>query len=377
MDEKHKQLPDQCVTSVPLPVPHAEIIRAGNRDFCRHGSSSAAVRNLAATQEIAGIAYGEYDVTTDTVTWSPNNGLIPELNGQAGPLAFQKHLLSFSPPDSELLQEALERAIRNNERTETVVVSDISPTKSVRLRYTFIPLAGQATPVTQVSCLLQDISETRTICSGREKRPEVIGPVADSIRDVLFRISLPDGSYEYISQAVERITGYPPQMWYRNPSLLQQIIHPTWRTKFEREFKRFILVAKTEEHLFPILHRDGGIRWIQLRTATLRGGQGELLAVEGIASDITERKQEEMERKQLIRDLQKALTEVKTLSGLLPICSYCKKVRDDQGYWQQIESYITEHSELFFTHGLCPDCLTHHYPEYSIAGSACNQGRNT
>jgi hypothetical protein len=86
--------------------------------------------------------------------------------------------------------------------------------------------------------------------------------------------------------------------------------------------------------------------------------------------DITEKKQEEMEREQLIRELKKALAEVKTLSGLLPICSFCKNVRDDQGYWKQIESYITEHSELFFTHGLCPDCLAHHYPQYTSALSA-------
>lgn len=64
-------------------------------------------------------------------------------------------------------------------------------------------------------------------------------------------------------------------------------------------------------------------------------------------------------------ELQQALDEIKTLSGLLPICSHCKNIRDDQGYWQQIEQFIGEHSEAKFSHGICPDCITKHYPKYA------------
>ncbi len=70
------------------------------------------------------------------------------------------------------------------------------------------------------------------------------------------------------------------------------------------------------------------------------------------------------ERKKLIIELQDSIAAVKTLRGLLPICASCKKVRDDKGYWNQIESYITEHSEAEFSHGLCPDCSQKLYPEY-------------
>jgi CheY-like chemotaxis protein len=62
-------------------------------------------------------------------------------------------------------------------------------------------------------------------------------------------------------------------------------------------------------------------------------------------------------------ELQKALAKIKTLSGLLPICASCKKIRDDQGYWTQLESYISEHSEAEFTHGCCPECMKKLYPE--------------
>ncbi len=68
------------------------------------------------------------------------------------------------------------------------------------------------------------------------------------------------------------------------------------------------------------------------------------------------------ERERLIADLQAALGKIKTLKGLLPICSSCKKVRDDAGYWNQIEAYVSEHSEAEFTHSICPDCLRRLYP---------------
>jgi PAS domain-containing protein len=79
--------------------------------------------------------------------------------------------------------------------------------------------------------------------------------------------------------------------------------------------------------------------------------------------DITERKRAEEERKKLILQLQDALEKVKTLSGLLPICSFCKKIRDDDGYWNKIETYIEAHSEAEFSHSMCQECAKKHYPQ--------------
>ena len=70
-----------------------------------------------------------------------------------------------------------------------------------------------------------------------------------------------------------------------------------------------------------------------------------------------ERKKAEEEQEKLIRDLQKALSEVKTLKGIFPICASCKKIRDDKGYWNQVEVYIRDHSEAEFSHGICPECM--------------------
>ncbi len=94
------------------------------------------------------------------------------------------------------------------------------------------------------------------------------------------------------------------------------------------------------------------------RTAELRE------ANETLKDEIERRKAAQQEREILIEDLKQALAEVKTLSGLLPICASCKKIRDDRGYWSQIEEYISRHSEAEFTHGICPECANKLYPEY-------------
>ena len=70
-----------------------------------------------------------------------------------------------------------------------------------------------------------------------------------------------------------------------------------------------------------------------------------------------------LEREELIANLQKALADVKTLSGMLPICAWCKKVRNDEGYWQKIEAYMKSHLDLDFTHGICNDCAKKEYPD--------------
>ena len=85
----------------------------------------------------------------------------------------------------------------------------------------------------------------------------------------------------------------------------------------------------------------------------------------GIGLDISDRVKTEQEKENLINKLQESLSQVKQLSGFLPICASCKKIRDDKGYWNQIECYIKDHSEAEFSHGICPDCTKKLYPEFS------------
>ncbi|MBI5383907.1 MAG: response regulator [Verrucomicrobia bacterium] len=91
--------------------------------------------------------------------------------------------------------------------------------------------------------------------------------------------------------------------------------------------------------------------------APIRDEQGQVVGEILVFRDVTERTRQQAERERLITQLQEALANVKALSGLLPICSWCKKIRDDRGYWEQVETYVKKHSQAEFTHGICPDCL--------------------
>lgn len=102
--------------------------------------------------------------------------------------------------------------------------------------------------------------------------------------------------------------------------------------------------------------------------AKMATGFGELAAIALQNSrNLDDRIDAEKQRETVIEDLKKALSEVKKLSGLLPICSYCKKIRDDKGYWNQIESYIHDHSEAEFSHSICRECAEKYYPDMNLS----------
>ncbi|MGZ8921693.1 MAG: PAS domain-containing protein, partial [Limisphaerales bacterium] len=110
--------------------------------------------------------------------------------------------------------------------------------------------------------------------------------------------------------------------------------------------------------------KEGAAVEVSLTISPVQTMNGKIIGVSITARDVTDRKQQEAERERLLKELQVAMAEVKTLSGLLPICAQCKKIRDDRGYWNQIESFIGARSNAKFSHGICPDCIVRLYPSF-------------
>lgn len=111
-------------------------------------------------------------------------------------------------------------------------------------------------------------------------------------------------------------------------------------------------------------HKDGSTVWVRCRGIATRNKLGKPVRMLGAHTDLTQLKQTEealrqrtIELEELNAQLQIALNDVKTLTGLLPICSYCNKIRDDEGYWHRIEAYIENRTDAKFSHGICPECL--------------------
>jgi PAS domain S-box-containing protein len=128
-----------------------------------------------------------------------------------------------------------------------------------------------------------------------------------------------------------------------------------------------ILSYQMEKRYF---HKKGDLVHVMLSVSLVRDRLGAPLYFVSQIENISERKRREAEREKLIHELQEALAHVKTLSGLLPICAWCKKIRDDKGYWSEVERYVSAHTGSTFTHSICPDCYRAKMKEYNL-------GKNT
>ncbi len=140
-------------------------------------------------------------------------------------------------------------------------------------------------------------------------------------------------------------------------------VHPDDREKVNHAYTESVKTRTPYEITHRLRMTDGRIKWVNEICRTEYDPQGHPIKSFGIVQDITDLKQAQEEREKLIAELQQAMSDVKVLSGMLPICASCKKIRDDKGYWNRIEAYIGKHSNAQFSHGICPECARKLYPE--------------
>ncbi len=114
--------------------------------------------------------------------------------------------------------------------------------------------------------------------------------------------------------------------------------------------------------------RDGQELWAIVSASPMMDSEGNVVGSFGTITDITERKKAEAVLHEKNLELQRAMDQIKTLRGIVPICMHCKKIRDDQGYWNQVEVYVRNHTEAEFSHGICPECVAELYPDCNIGG---------
>lgn len=189
-----------------------------------------------------------------------------------------------------------------------------------------------------------------------------LAAVVESSDDAIISKTL-DGTVLSWNQAAERIYGYTATEMIGRP--ISVLVPPSRMAELAEILQRIQRGERVGRFDTLRKRKDGSIVEVSITISPIRDATGRVTGASAIARDITERRQEEALRLRLIDELSQALKQAKTLSGLLPICASCKKIRDDQGYWQQVEVYIQEHSEAGFTHGLCPGCIVKYFPEIS------------
>ncbi len=166
------------------------------------------------------------------------------------------------------------------------------------------------------------------------------------------------------SEVLDSVLGIDPA-YERSVEGWAALIHPDDRA-FMVDYLRDEVLGHGEsldKEYRIVRHDNQAERWVHGLGKVESDDHGRTQAMHGTIQDITARKQTEAQRDQLIQELQEALAKVKSLTGLLPICAGCKKIRDDRGYWSQVESFIETHSEATFSHGMCPDCIKKWWPE--------------
>ncbi len=123
-----------------------------------------------------------------------------------------------------------------------------------------------------------------------EKSESRFRRLADNAQDVIYRMSLPDGKYEYVSPAALSIFGYPPEKFYGTPMLVKQLLHPDWRSYFETEWANLLKGKTPPTYEYQIIDKSGKMHWLNQRNILVRDDAGKPIAIEGIVTDITERK---------------------------------------------------------------------------------------
>ena len=158
------------------------------------------------------------------------------------------------------------------------------------------------------------------------------------------------GYFKRLNPAWERTLGWSRAELLSRPFI--EFVHPDDRERTLRQNASVRAGGQALGFENRYLCKDGSYRWFLWNAAPDSEGQ----MIYYVARDVTEQKHAQEERERLVRELQSALAEVRTLQAFLPICSYCKRVRDDENYWHSVEAYISEHTGTRFSHGICPSC---------------------
>lgn len=209
----------------------------------------------------------------------------------------------------------------------------------------------------------------RTISAGgipkdlsRQTAQDALSIVVDAINSTLSGLIITDlnGAVRFANPS------FCSMLDYSHDDIVGMNAADVFSTKEIRTFSDVVAIvdiSKDDSQEFVVESKEGRRFVVEVSASNVTSSSGEIVGRMASFIDITKRKEVEADREKLVSKLQDALNKIKTLKGIIPICAACKKIRDDKGYWNQIESYIKEHSEADFSHGICPECAEKLYPE--------------
>ncbi len=281
-----------------------------------------------------------------------NNQHLTRLGMPANNIVGRSYGEFHSPEETEMFAERVKQVFATGKsvqhehqsvRDNRYFLRTFSPVKEV----------GPDAKITSLAIVSKDVTE-------RKQAEELYKTLAESSLAAVFIVQ--DKKFRFINNSAIAYAGYTAAELIGLRS--DMIVHPEDRDVVKKKGRDMLQGEDVMPYEFRIVTKGGQIRWIMQIVSSIRyEGKPAIL---GNAIDITGHKQAEEERERLIVELKDALSKIRTLSGLLPICASCKKIRNDKGYWEQIEIYISQHSEAEFSHGICPDCAEILFPDFYI-----------
>jgi PAS domain S-box-containing protein len=311
---------------------------------------------------------GGWELAADTLelSWTDETYRIHEVPISYKP-PIDKAINFFHPDDRPKLESAIKRALDNGEPYDMETRFITAKGKPLWTHTICKPVVEGGKTVKLIGTF-QDITERKQSEKKLTESEERFRNLAEN--SIVGVNIIQDGILKYVNLKFAEIFGYSVEECLDHMPY-QRLVHPEdLETVQDNILKRLSREAESLHYTFRGVKKSGETVHLEIFGSSIQF-EGKAATFATIL-DITERVNVEQEREKLISDLKSALKEIKQLSGLLPICAHCKKIRNETGYWDQVESYIHEHSEAQFSHGICPECAEKYYPDMDIYGEDAN-----
>jgi len=268
------------------------------------------------------------------------------------------------PPDKEKeTRDALDRLKKGELIREFETVCRRKDGERIYISVTMAPVHDELGKIIGAYVIARDISEQK----------QLAGQLCDSMKEIEdlynnapcgYHSLDKDGVFVRINDTELGWLGYSREEVIGKLKFID-VIDATGIELNRQNFSSFKETGFVKDLQFGLKRNDGTFMPVLLSATAVKDSAGNYLMSRSVVFDLTARKKTEDELRCIYDELVKAQANVKVLSGMLPICGSCKKIRNDHGFWDAIEKYITEHSEAMFTHGLCPDCVRKLYPDFA------------
>jgi PAS domain S-box-containing protein len=337
-------------------------------------SMTKVVASDTSTQEVKLSPSDEVLFHSAIVNSSPNSivGLNPagiilswnlaaeRLFGYTSQEAIGRNIRFFVPPELWPQEEMAQAKANQGERVVELESARIHKDgRRVEISITIAPVRNGEGAIVGLVRISRDITERKRI----EERLRLLVEALEATASGVVIANL-QGNIMWVNSAFEKLTGYTyAEAVLANVRLLKSGKHGP---AFYKTMWDTVMAGEVWKGELTNRRKDGTLYPEEMDITPIQDASGKITHFIAIKHDITERVTAAAEREKLITALQNALSEVKTLSGLLPICSSCKKIRDDKGYWSRLEEYLSKHSNTQITHGICPDCAQKMLDELSL-----------